>query len=594
MRDALKIDRARVQVGRISRFGLLEMSRQRLRPSLGETSTIVCPRCSGQGTIRDTKSLALAVLRLLEEEAIKERSAEVRAVVPVPVATYLLNEKRGAITEIEELTKVRMVVLANPDMETPHFVVERLRDDQVTESSDLSFEIDTAPEEEEVPADVPVAVTQERAAVQGITPSQPAPEPAPAAEKPAPKKSQQRGRRSESQAPAKKPGLFARIAGFLSGGAAEEEPQEQKREPSRSKQSGDGDRGQRDRNRKRGGRGRGGRQRRDDETQQQGRRGRQKAAGQSEDKPDTRKREDQAAGPRDAGAGDEQRDSRGEGGRGRRRRGRGRDRDRDQRTEQTPAAESSASENSQEQGAKPRKRPADQRGADKPRRRRRGKHPADATEIAAANGDATTATGAVENAPVESVTADSPAASVAPADTPVEDVAAVESATMETAAVETAPTPASEEPSSTFTTEPDSAVAPEVSDAMVEPVSDEVEARSQEPGTLEDSAQEADAEVTVAVENEADEQEAAVSDVAQEPPTTSGGRVWNDPRTSPKPVDSVAIATDHPVFFRGDIAPPVIPVRPKPPRATNDPRGTQGKPITESLGMPDESGPAAH
>ncbi len=97
MRDALDIDRARVQVGRISRFGLLEMSRQRLRPSLGETSAIVCPRCTGQGTIRDTKSLALSILRLLEEEAIKERSAEVRAIVPLDVAAYLLNEKRTAL-----------------------------------------------------------------------------------------------------------------------------------------------------------------------------------------------------------------------------------------------------------------------------------------------------------------------------------------------------------------------------------------------------------------------------------------------------------------------------------------------------------------
>jgi ribonuclease E len=101
MRDALEIDRARVQVGRISRFGLLEMSRQRLRPSLGETSAIVCPRCAGQGTIRDTKSLALSILRLLEEEAIKDRTAEVRAIVPVDVAAYLLNEKRSTLSEIE-------------------------------------------------------------------------------------------------------------------------------------------------------------------------------------------------------------------------------------------------------------------------------------------------------------------------------------------------------------------------------------------------------------------------------------------------------------------------------------------------------------
>ena len=96
MRDALEIDRARVQLGRISRFGLLEMSRQRLRPSLGETSGMVCPRCTGQGTIRDTKSLALAILRLIQEEASKERTGEVRVIVPVDVSAFLLNEKRSA------------------------------------------------------------------------------------------------------------------------------------------------------------------------------------------------------------------------------------------------------------------------------------------------------------------------------------------------------------------------------------------------------------------------------------------------------------------------------------------------------------------
>ena len=101
MRDSLKMDRARVQLARISRFGLLEMSRQRLRPSLGETSAVVCPRCVGQGTIRDTNSLALSILRLVEEEANKERSAEIRALVPVEVASYLLNEKRVAIHDIE-------------------------------------------------------------------------------------------------------------------------------------------------------------------------------------------------------------------------------------------------------------------------------------------------------------------------------------------------------------------------------------------------------------------------------------------------------------------------------------------------------------
>ena len=99
IREALELDRARIQIGRISRFGLLEMSRQRLRPSLGETSGIVCPRCTGQGTIRDTKSLALAILRLIQEEAAKERTGEVQAVVPVDVSAFLLNEKRSDINE---------------------------------------------------------------------------------------------------------------------------------------------------------------------------------------------------------------------------------------------------------------------------------------------------------------------------------------------------------------------------------------------------------------------------------------------------------------------------------------------------------------
>lgn len=133
MRDALSMDRARVQIGKISRFGLLEMSRQRLRPSLEETTSKMCPRCSGQGTIRSTRSLALSILRLVEEEAKKERSAEIRAVVPVPVATYLLNEKRDAIHKIESRNRTRIVILPNENMVTPHYEVARLRDDDITD-----------------------------------------------------------------------------------------------------------------------------------------------------------------------------------------------------------------------------------------------------------------------------------------------------------------------------------------------------------------------------------------------------------------------------------------------------------------------------
>lgn len=133
MREALEADRARVQVGRISRFGLLELSRQRLRPSLGETSSIVCPRCTGQGHIRDVKSIALSLLRLMEEEVMKERTGEIQAQVPVPVGTYLLNEKRQALRDMESRHNVRILIIPNANMDTPHYEVQRIRDDQTTE-----------------------------------------------------------------------------------------------------------------------------------------------------------------------------------------------------------------------------------------------------------------------------------------------------------------------------------------------------------------------------------------------------------------------------------------------------------------------------
>ena len=124
IREALESDRARVQVGRISRFGLLEMSRQRLRPSLGETSAIICPRCNGQGTIRDIESLSLSILRILQEEANKEKSMEVRATVPLAVASYLLNEKRIVVAEIEQQSGTKVLITANAEMETPHYEIK--------------------------------------------------------------------------------------------------------------------------------------------------------------------------------------------------------------------------------------------------------------------------------------------------------------------------------------------------------------------------------------------------------------------------------------------------------------------------------------
>lgn len=176
MKEALAMDRARVQLGRISKFGLLEMSRQRLRPSLGETTSKVCPRCSGQGVIRGTKSLALSILRLVQEEANKESSAEIRAIVPVPVATYLLNEKRKAISSIESCHQTRVVILPNAELVTPHFEVQRLREGDI-DGIATSYKIDIQHEEtkEENTQEFKSPSELPKPAVQQLAPSQPAP-----------------------------------------------------------------------------------------------------------------------------------------------------------------------------------------------------------------------------------------------------------------------------------------------------------------------------------------------------------------------------------------------------------------------------------
>ncbi|WP_442489671.1 Rne/Rng family ribonuclease [Halomonas litopenaei] len=206
-RDALKLDRARVQIGRISRFGLMEMSRQRLRPSLGETSGVVCPRCDGQGTIRDVRSLSLSVMRLIEEEAMKERSAQIRAILPVPVATYLLNEKRAILADIERRQGVRVVLLPSPDMDTPHYDVQRLRDDHVDEEGTAnasSFELSTDTEVGKEPdAAFGKPVQRAEAAVKSVVHNAPAPaslnqEEAASEDKPAPSSRQPSGQGAQS------------------------------------------------------------------------------------------------------------------------------------------------------------------------------------------------------------------------------------------------------------------------------------------------------------------------------------------------------------------------------------------------------------
>jgi len=177
LRDALKMDRARVQIGRISRFGLLEMSRQRLRPSLGEATQKVCPQCNGYGTIRNIESLSLSLLRIAEEESLKEHTGRVIIQVPVEVATYIFNEKRKDLIEIENRTGVEISFIADKNMLLPHYEVSRLRNSETaTVEGKVSYQLASDNEEVYVPdRDKANAVEGEKAAVQSVTPAQPAP-----------------------------------------------------------------------------------------------------------------------------------------------------------------------------------------------------------------------------------------------------------------------------------------------------------------------------------------------------------------------------------------------------------------------------------
>ncbi|MFM8468275.1 MAG: Rne/Rng family ribonuclease [Oxalobacteraceae bacterium] len=178
LKDALHYDRARVQMGKISRFGLMELSRQRLRPSLSEGSHVTCPRCNGTGHIRDTDSSALQVLRIIQEEAMKENSAAIHVQVPVDVAAFLLNEKRGEILKIETRHRVSVVLIPNKHLETPHYKLERIKHDDprlddLQASYTMAEDVDTdvgyskRKEEERKP--------RQEAVVKSITPDQPAP-----------------------------------------------------------------------------------------------------------------------------------------------------------------------------------------------------------------------------------------------------------------------------------------------------------------------------------------------------------------------------------------------------------------------------------
>jgi len=186
MIEALKTDRARVQVGRISRFGLLEMSRQRLRPSLGESSNLVCPRCEGTGHIRGVQSSALHILRYVQEEAMKENTAALHVHLPIATATYLLNEKRHEINAIESRLGTTILIVPDETMETPHYHVRRLRAEELDKEIDVpSYEIQLVLEEDEEAPQRGPAVEAEKAVVGPIThPAAPTPTPVKAEEGP--------------------------------------------------------------------------------------------------------------------------------------------------------------------------------------------------------------------------------------------------------------------------------------------------------------------------------------------------------------------------------------------------------------------------
>lgn len=165
LRNSLRFDRARVQIGRISRFGLLEMSRQRLRPSLGEAARIVCPRCNGQGTIRGIESLALSILRIIEEEATRPHTAQVQAQLPVDVATFLLNEKRITLSAIEKHHNIEVLILPNPHLESPNYKIKRIREEELPgRQHPASYKLVETPEAD-IEKRVPLEKTQEEPAV---------------------------------------------------------------------------------------------------------------------------------------------------------------------------------------------------------------------------------------------------------------------------------------------------------------------------------------------------------------------------------------------------------------------------------------------
>ena len=597
MRDALSIDRARVQIGRIARFGLLEMSRQRLRPSLGETSAIVCPRCTGQGTIRDTKSLALSILRLLEEEAIKERSAEVRAIVPVDVAAYLLNEKRNALGEIETSARVRVLVIPNPNLETPHFEVQRLRDDEIDGQHQTSYTVDIAvPDADSISDAHTAALPSQQALVQGVAPRAPAPVTQAPKARDASDDASADGAGAAHTAAAK-PGFAQRLwVSFF--GPAEQAPAvpatgEELARSIDETGSSRGDSAQREgddkpkRRRRRGGQGRN-----HNPPRNNGGQGGTPEAGQAEPSA--------ADGTGTYGSGsyptneNETREDSG-GRRRQRRRGRGGKRGNGENGE-SAGAESAALGSAQaggteragpdaEQGesegerSPPRRRPSDQRRGE-PRRRRQRPALNDAQAETIAGTETVASTQPAQAAPASAADTAPTAplgAAATPPDEPGADIAVMEGATSaaQVSAIEDSAAPTAQEPPAE-THRPATSTATSSRAEVREILADDDEegvislsgqAERTDTGQRAPSAQQGAAAAASAL---AEPEPAAPVDPAG---LSADGRALNDPRVAPSPVGDVPVETARMALFAEAPAPAVAAPERRVSRASNDPRG---------------------
>ena len=549
IREALEIDRARIQVGRISRFGLLEMSRQRLRPSLGETSGIVCPRCTGQGSIRTTKSLALAILRLIQEEAVKERTGEVQAIVPVDVSAFLLNEKRGDINDIQSRSGVRIVVVASPYLDTPHFEVRRLRDDEVDQSRKLSIEIDLpSPTEPGVDAANEPAVSAPEALVRGVTPDAPAPEASPT-EKPAGRSQRQSrgGQRQRNKKPAQQPGLLARLWALLFGAETQSKSkQHQRNRGGKSEQnrgrprnrSGDQQRDDRKDGENNRQRNRGGRNDRDNR-----RNGRNRKP-EGDDAANTQQQATDADAENNGGEQNSEQPKRSRRRRGRRGGQRHNDRPANEAVENPTDSETvEVAAEPEPSGDSHRRRPADKRNEGRRRRQRQ--------------------TVEAETAATEVTESVAEVASAEAAPAPAEQL---------TSAVEVA---SSEALSAAFA-EPENE-APEA--AELGAVSEAIAADTPAAETDEDTAQQqAEPAAVVAAPAVVATAKAAVAETPElESHSTAGvteaGRAVNDPRIAPKPVSETTVSTELGELFATPEAPAVTVVQQDVSRASNDPRG---------------------